>query len=500
MRTLLSKRAIDYDVFFEEMNLDYKTQNLNNHKFSFHLNLFKNKKEFNPFNDQQVIYQKSKVSDEIYEDLLSQSKQAFEEFCSENISFKNINILHEYVKTDRFILQQNTQFFDPSFASSIHLCLLPGVMDDICEEAILILSNIYIEHPDIETPIINELIISKLIDILNSHIHQEFRFFAMQALLNYCMIGNNPKQYLLKNDIFTHIRNYLICCDSGMQFEAGLRMLYQLCKDGVDYTAYQLLQIIPVYNILLRTSNPINRIQALWTLSIMIENEQLFNFCKIVGIHSLLAECSTNLYNQRYAFYLYICILRFVEDHYYRVFYNESMFSFIQYILYQNENENLSPMFFTIALLIDKFCSELYDDQIIKRYIFYAKEGIFDNKVSSCFCIAKFLLNLSSSQCQMIALNDGLDVICNIIEATTNSNIVLIFLKAVERLLDINSIVFGSILMNYKFSETLNDIYDKCSNGIDFCNEDRVQNDELEKEILICGRMIANIQNNYSNS
>ena len=345
--------------------IDYKESLFLNQQLITRADFLLNTNHMNPFDtrgkrDKDENEDENK-SDENSANIPTFDPKSFQEICNPDIiaSSDSLKIIYDFVSSSQFDLSQNQQFFDEKFADGICKYLLSGQPDYYTEKAILILSNLWYFHPNEETPLTNPSIILLLFDILN-HVNSSFYNIVLISLINYYEISPQTRHFILyydeDDDIFAKLRNFLLIADNKEYIETGIRFLYHLFKKREEEQWANFLQFLPIIPMILEKSDVDNQIYILYTLSIMIEDDQIFEYCVSNQIHSELAKyCHRTILIQSLAYYLYKCVYEFVKRGYYKVFYKKSIFTEMQGILKIKERHNISTLFYTISLLIDNY-------------------------------------------------------------------------------------------------------------------------------------------------
>ncbi|OHT07323.1 hypothetical protein TRFO_24593 [Tritrichomonas foetus] len=440
------------------MNVDYKSITTLENPLILRAAAFLSTDRENPFKNEPSIQNEFVISNEEYQQLAAAAFHSFQALLNKNFEENDLKNIHAFVHNNRFDFLANNQFNDPKFAEAIHFCLLPGHSDVMCEEAILILSNLYFYHPPFLSNLISEPIIDQLIDILNSHLNFYMRHDALLTLQNFYLICEQTKKILIDKDIFIFLRNYLMTPYHPNEYRVGLKMLYFLCidefenflprKNTIDNWS-KFLQFIPIYPLMLNNLLNECKEKALWTLSMIINHDKIFEYCRALQIHSLLAKCCARIViNPSYAYHLYRCVFAFVKRKYIRVFSNITIFNGIIAILSLKTNKNISSLLFTVALLINSNGKMLYDLKINELCKFYANEGIFENKIAACYCLSHFLIDLPYHLCDILANDDIVDTLCGAIECFDVYDLIAP-LRAFRKLIEINPILYpGKFLQN----------------------------------------------------
>lgn len=411
--------------------------------------------------------------------------EAFQAICNPDIitSVDNVTSIYNFVRSSQFNLEQNQQFLDERFVSGISKYLLSGQPDDIVERAILILSNLWYHHKNAETPLTNPSIVLQLFDILN-HTNISFHNIAMISLINYYEISPQTSGFILhyndenNGDIFTKLRDYLIIAENKEHIKTGIRFLCHLFKSKENENWSNFLQFLPIIPLILNRSDMENQEYMIYTLSVMIEDDQIFEYCLSNQIHSELSKfCQQTILRQRLAYYLYKCVYKFVKRGYLKAFYKQSIFTSIQGILKIEERHNISSLFYVISILFDYYSETFFENNIHKYCILYAKEGCFDNKIAATICVSKLILFSPDEICDQLAREDCIEILCDALQCFDDRDIIFP-LRAFRRLIILNRVLYCNIMIQLDVVSYLILKFDE-----EMCLESKYPNDQVYQEI-----------------
>lgn len=435
------------------MNYLYKECTKLNHQLITQADQIINSDHYNPF-ELQPQEEGDEKDYNNYQETLPSAQNAFQSICDPNCfaPSKCLKTIYNLVKSKFFVLKDNQQFFDPQFTDGISRYLLSGQSDVVVEEAMLTIQILWREHPHFNSPLLDPSIVYKIFDVLSSpniYLHCQ----VMKLLLVYFKITPQTKEFLLQNDIYIKLRDFLIVTNDPEYIETGLNLLYVLLKNEFEENWSEFLQFLPIFPKILENQSLDNRKKALWELSILIEDNRIFRYCQYYQLHLSIAKCCKNIIDQTLAYYLYKCVFAFAKRGYLKTFSNESIFNGMELIL-REERRDISPIFFTISLLIDNYSETLYKHEIYNPCIKYAREGCFENKISACYCISKFIIFTPEDSCDILAREVGLETLCDLIECFGSKDII-IPLRAFKRLIDLNKVLYCGLMLKCCVQDSL---------------------------------------------